>query len=63
MTTKPTIARVWRAVPAVTLRIPTEPYLRAEGIPPLQKVGRASVKANNSAFWQNVGFLGYGPRY
>lgn len=59
MTTKPTIARVWRGRTRRDVADTYEPYLRAEGIPPLQKVGRASVKANNSAFWQNVGFLGY----
>ncbi|MDT2024610.1 hypothetical protein [Methylocella sp. CPCC 101449] len=38
MTTKPTIARVWRGRTRRDVADTYEPYLRAEGIPPLQKV-------------------------
>lgn len=38
MVTKPTIARIWRGRTRRDIADIYEPYIRAEGIPPLQKV-------------------------
>ncbi|TPI18360.1 hypothetical protein [Mesorhizobium sp. B4-1-1] len=38
MATKPTIARIWRGRTRRDIADIYEPYMRAEGIPPLQKV-------------------------
>ncbi|MDG4873777.1 hypothetical protein P9273_01535 [Mesorhizobium sp. WSM4935] len=38
MATKPTIARIWRGRTRRDVANSYEPYLKAEGIPPLQKV-------------------------
>lgn len=42
MPTNPTIARIWRGRTRPDVADAYEPYLRAEGIPPLEKTALAS---------------------